>query len=100
MYDCSRFYQGEMMADSWFKGDVIYDCPFCRKRSCETVLAAADSHNPRAVAEKIQQAVRPLTCQNCRKQAPQGVKVDIGMNNLTPEELAELTSGDSDTKPM
>jgi len=78
------------MTDSWFRADVFFDCPFCHKRSTESIIVGADRHDPVAVAEGIRKAAHPLTCQNCKRQAPHGTKTQIGINDLTPEELAKI----------
>jgi len=78
------------MSDSWFKADVSFFCPNCQKVSVEQIIAAADKHNPDAVARAVREAISPLTCQWCKKVAPEGIKVQLGMNDFTPEELAKV----------
>ena len=92
--------KGFIMTDSWFKVDVFFLCPFCKQKSTETLLIAADRHDPAAAANGARNAVHPLTCQNCKKQAPQGIPTQVGINNLTPEELAKLDPSGPTTKPM
>lgn len=77
------------MADNWFKGEVSFACPHCGQQSSEILFANASRHDPNAVAKGIQKAVAPLTCQRCKKIAPAGIRVDIGMNDLKPEDVAK-----------
>jgi len=41
----------------------------------------------RRVSEKT---VAPLTCQQCKKLAPDGIQYQIGMNDLKPEDVSKL----------
>ncbi len=42
------------------------------------------------VARSIQKAIAPLTCQACKKVAPSGLCIDIGMNDLQLADVAKL----------
>jgi len=75
--------------DNWFKAEVSFACPQCGQRISEVLIANASRHNPRAVAEGIRKVVAPLTCQRCKKPAPAGIRIDIGMNDLKPEDVAK-----------
>ena len=78
------------MTDRWYKADVVFDCPSCGRRSCETIVANASRHNPRGVIGEIAKLVKPLACYLCKKPAPEGIPFDIGMNDLTPDDVSKL----------
>lgn len=87
------------MTYNWFKAEVFFACPHCGQRSNETLIANASRHNPAAVAEGIRKAVAPLTCQRCKKLAPEGIRYDIGMNDLKPEDVSKLNLSSVVTLP-
>jgi hypothetical protein len=78
------------MTENWFKAGVFFACPYCGQLSSETLIANASRDNPSAVAEGIRKAVAPLICQRCKKLAPAGIQFEIGMNDLKPEDVAQL----------
>jgi hypothetical protein len=78
------------MSDNWFKAELSFACPHCGKQSRETLIANSSKHNPTAVAESIRKAVAPLTCQVCKKLAPDKIPYQIGMNDLKPEDVSKL----------
>jgi len=78
---------------TWFKADIRFICPSCKQESVETVIASDTKHDPNAVARAIKQRVRPLVCQRCKAVCPADVQINLGMNDLTPEELANLKIG-------
>jgi hypothetical protein len=84
--------------DNWFRAELSFFCPSCQKTSAETLIAAADKHNPDAVADQIKQSTKPLTCKVCGTLAPEGIKVQLLMNDLTPEELAKINFGAADSR--
>ena len=82
---CSR-----EMTDRWYKADVVFGCPSCGRRSCEPIIANASRDNPGGVMGQIAKLVKPLICYLCKKPAPEGTRFDIGMNDLTPDDVSKL----------
>jgi hypothetical protein len=83
------------MSKYWFKADIRFLCPSCKKESIETVFASNTKHDVDAVAFKIKERVHPLPCQNCKAICPANVQIFLGINDLTPEELANINLGGS-----
>jgi hypothetical protein len=80
----------EVVPDHWFKAEVSFACPHCGQQSREPIIANAPRHDPNMVARGIQNGVAPLTCFLCKKVAPAGIRIDIGMNDLQPADVAKL----------
>jgi hypothetical protein len=79
------------MADYWFRADLRFLCPSCKKESVETIIAASENkHDPGAVATGVRDLIHPVVCQNCKAICPDGIQINLGINDLTPEELAKI----------
>jgi hypothetical protein len=78
------------MAQFWFKAEIKFLCPSCKQESIESIVASDTRHNPDAVAVTIRERVKPVVCQRCKAICPDGVQIFLGMNDLTPEELAKV----------
>jgi hypothetical protein len=80
------------MKQHWFKAELQFLCPSCRKVSAETILARASDQNTVAVAivERV-----PIECQLCKATFAEPVRIKMLMSYLTPEDLANLQMGSS-----
>jgi hypothetical protein len=80
------------MKQHWFKADLQFLSPSCRKVSVETILARARDQNTLAIAivERV-----PIECQLCKVTCAEPVQTKILMSYLTPEDLANLQIGSS-----
>lgn len=80
------------MKQHWFKAELQFLCPSCRKVSAETILARASDQNTAAIAivERVS-----IECQLCKVTCLGSVQIKIFMSYLTPEELANLEIGSS-----
>jgi hypothetical protein len=85
---------GFFMTEYWFKADLQFVCPHCKQTSSETVMTCAENnHDPQAVATAVKERCKPVVCQKCKNICPDGVQIQLFMNDLTPEELAKLKMG-------
>lgn len=78
------------MKQHWFKAELQFLCPSCRKVSAETILARASDQNTAAIAIVERVAIE---CQLYKVTCPGPVQSKILMSCLTPEELADLQIG-------
>ena len=80
------------MKQHWFKAELQFLCPSCRKVSVETILARARDQNTVAIAivERV-----PIACQLCKMTCAEPVQIKILTSYLTPEDLANLRIGSS-----
>jgi hypothetical protein len=88
----SRRVEG-IMPKYWFKAEIRFMCPACKRESIEMIFASDEKHDPGAVAIKIKERVHPLPCQHCKAICPGNTQIYLGMNDLTPEELSKINFG-------
>ena len=80
------------MPENWFRAEMQFVCPSCRKVSKEMILARARSKE--AVAIAIVERVT-LECQLCKEVCLVPVDIQLSINEMTPREIANVRLGSS-----